>query len=49
MWRSWWNENWQGKPKYLEKTCPSPTLSTINPTCPNPGRCSAKLATNHLS
>jgi hypothetical protein len=20
MWSSWWNENWQGKPKYLEKT-----------------------------
>jgi hypothetical protein len=27
-----WNENWQGKPKYSEKTCPSATLSTINPT-----------------
>jgi hypothetical protein len=28
---SWWNENWQGKPKYLEKTCTSTTLSTTNP------------------
>jgi hypothetical protein len=29
----WWNEDWQGKPKYSEKTCPSATLSTTNPTC----------------
>jgi hypothetical protein len=37
-----WNENWQGKPKYWEKTCPSATLSTKNTTWPdldlNPGR-----------
>jgi hypothetical protein len=26
-WRIWWNEDGQGKPKYLEKTCPSATLS----------------------
>jgi hypothetical protein len=32
-WRIWWNEDWQGKPKYLDKTCPSATLSTTNPTC----------------
>jgi hypothetical protein len=25
---NWWNENWQGKPKYSEKTYPSATLST---------------------
>jgi hypothetical protein len=25
-------EDWQGKLKYLEKTCPSVTLSTTNPT-----------------
>jgi hypothetical protein len=31
-WSNWWNEDWQGKPKYSEKTCPSATLSTINPT-----------------
>jgi hypothetical protein len=31
-WRIWWNENWQGKPKYSENTCPSATLSTTNPT-----------------
>jgi hypothetical protein len=24
--------DWQGKPKYSEKTCPSATLSTTNPT-----------------
>jgi hypothetical protein len=33
-WRSWWNEwFWQGKPKYLEKTCPNATLSTTDPRC----------------
>jgi hypothetical protein len=32
LWSNWWNEDWQGKPKYLEKTCPSTTLSTTNPT-----------------
>jgi hypothetical protein len=26
------DENWQGKPKYSEKTCPSATLCTTNPT-----------------
>jgi hypothetical protein len=30
-WSICWNENWQGKPKYSEVTCPNPTLST-NPT-----------------
>jgi hypothetical protein len=49
---NWWNEDWQGKPKYSEKTCPSATLSTTNPTWPdlgsNPGRRGGKLATNRL-
>jgi hypothetical protein len=56
----WWlvcgsrrNENWQGKPKYSEKTCPSATLSTTNPTWPdlglNPGRRGGKPATKRLS
>jgi hypothetical protein len=53
LWSSWWNEDWQGKPKYSEKTCPSATLSTTNPTWPdlrsNPGRRSGKPATNRLS
>jgi hypothetical protein len=31
MLSSQWNENWQGKPRYLEKTCPSATLSTTKP------------------
>jgi hypothetical protein len=31
MWRSRLNENWQGKPKFSEKTCPSATLSTKIP------------------
>jgi hypothetical protein len=37
LWRNWWNEDWQGKPKYSEKICPSVTLSTTNPTWPDPG------------
>jgi hypothetical protein len=53
LWSSWWNEDWQGKPKYSEKTRPSATLSTTNPTWPdvgsNPGRRGGKPATNRLS
>jgi hypothetical protein len=49
-WRIWWNEDWQGKPKYSKKTCPSVTLFTTNPTWPdpglNPGRYGGKPATN---
>jgi hypothetical protein len=51
--RIWWNEDWQGKPKYSEKTCPSATLATTNPTWPDPdsntGRRRGKPATNRLS
>jgi hypothetical protein len=36
-WRIWWNEDWQGKQKYSEKTRPSATLSTTNPTWRDPG------------
>jgi hypothetical protein len=43
----------QGKPKYLEETCPSATLSTTNPIWPDPGstqgRRGEKPATNLLS
>jgi hypothetical protein len=50
-WRIWWNEDWQGKPKYSEKTRPSATLSTTNPTWldpgSNPGRRSGKLELWH--
>jgi hypothetical protein len=53
VWSSRWNENWQGKPKYSEKTCPTATLSTTNPPWPdlgsNPGRRGEKQTTNHLS
>jgi hypothetical protein len=53
VWSSRWNENWQGKTKYSEKTCPSATLSTTIPTWPdlgsNPGRRGGKPATNRLS
>jgi hypothetical protein len=53
MWSSQWNENWQGKPKYSEKTCLSATLSTTNPTWPdlgsNPGRRHGKPANNCLN
>jgi hypothetical protein len=45
-----WNKDWQGKTKYSEKTCPSATLSTTNPTWPDlgskPGRRGGKPATN---
>jgi hypothetical protein len=53
LWRNWWNEDWPGKQKYSEKTCPSVILSTTNPTwldpVLNPGRCGGKPATNRLS
>jgi hypothetical protein len=53
VWSSRWNENWQGKPKYSEKTCTGATLSTTNPTWPdlgsNPGRRGGKPATNRLN
>jgi hypothetical protein len=53
LWSNWWNEDWQRKPKYSEETCPSATLSTINPTWPDPGskpgRRDGKPATNRLS
>jgi hypothetical protein len=53
LWSNWWNKDWQGKPKYLEKTCPSAILSTTNPTWPdrgsNPGRPRGKPATNRLN
>jgi hypothetical protein len=48
-----WNENLQGKPKYSDETCPRATLSTTNPTWPdpglNPGHRGGKPATNCLS
>jgi hypothetical protein len=53
MWSSRWNENWQGKPKYSEKTCSSATLPITNPTWPdlgsNPDHRGGKPATNRLS
>jgi hypothetical protein len=53
VWISRWNENWQGKPKCSEKTCPSATLSTTNPTWPelgsDPGCRGGNPATNRLS
>jgi hypothetical protein len=53
FWSNWWNENWQGKPKYSEKTYPSATLSTtkshMTDPVSNPDRSSGKPATNRLS
>jgi hypothetical protein len=53
VWTSWWNGTWLGQQKYSEKTCPSATLSTTNPTWPdlgsNPGRRGGKLSANRLS
>jgi hypothetical protein len=52
LWRNWCNKNWLRTPKYSEKTYPSATLSTINPTWldpgSNPGRRGGKPATNRL-
>jgi hypothetical protein len=52
-WKILWIEDWQGKPKYSEKTCPSATSSTTNPTWPEPGsnpsRRGGRPATNRLS
>jgi hypothetical protein len=53
LWKNWRNKDWQGKPKYWKKTCPSATLSTTNPTWLypgfNPDRRGGKPATNRLS
>jgi hypothetical protein len=53
VWSSRWNDNWQGKPKYSQKTCPSAALSTTNPIWLDLGwnrdRRSGKPATNRLS
>jgi hypothetical protein len=53
FWSSWWNENWQGKPKYSEKTYPSATLSTtkshMTTRSRTPDRSGWKPATNRLS
>jgi hypothetical protein len=53
MWKNWWNDNWQEKLKYLEKTSSSATLSTINSTSSDLGlklgHCNRKPATKSLS
>jgi hypothetical protein len=53
VWSVWWNENWQGKPKWSEKTWTNTTLSISIPTWPdlwsNPGLRDGKPATNRLN
>jgi hypothetical protein len=53
IWSSRWNDNWQRKSKYSEKTYPSATSSTTNLTWPdlgsNLGRRGGKPVTNCLS
>jgi hypothetical protein len=53
VWSSRWNEDWQGKLKYSEETCPSATLSTKNPKWPdlgsNPDPRGGKPTANRLS
>jgi hypothetical protein len=40
LWSIWWNEDWQRKPKYLEKAChfvhhkSHMTISGLNPELP---------------
>jgi hypothetical protein len=52
VWSSLWN-NWQGKSKNLQKTCPSAALSTTNATRSylgsNPSRRGGKPAANRLN
>jgi hypothetical protein len=52
VWRSWWND-WQGKPRYSEKTCPRAVLFTTNPTWrdagSNQGHHGGKQAINRLA
>jgi hypothetical protein len=52
-WNNWWNEDWQGKPKYSVKAYSRAILCTTNPTWPDPGlnlgRRSGKPATDLLS
>jgi hypothetical protein len=53
LWSNRWNTYWEREPKYSEKSYPSATLPTTNPTSPNlgsnPGRRGGKPATNRLS
>jgi hypothetical protein len=53
LWSSRWNETWQRKQKYSEKTYTSTTLSITNTTWPelgsNPDSRGGKPATNRLS
>jgi hypothetical protein len=54
FWSNWRSEDWQGKPKYSEKTCPSATLSTTKSHMTRPGlepqtAEGGKPATNRLS
>jgi hypothetical protein len=51
-WRNWWNDDWQGKLQYSEKTCPSAAWSATKPTCcpdENSYCRGGKPATNRLS
>jgi hypothetical protein len=53
VWSGWWNENYQGKSKYSENTCPDATLFITNNTLldlgSNPNRRGGKPANNRLS
>jgi hypothetical protein len=49
MSRSRWNENWQEKPKYSEKTCPSTKNATLFELGWNLGYRGGKPAANCLN
>jgi hypothetical protein len=49
MYSNWWNEDWQGKPKYSEKTRPAPLCPPQIPLDQSPGRRGGRPSTNRLS
>jgi hypothetical protein len=49
LWSNRWNANWQEKPKYSEKICPSATLFTRNLTWPQPGSNPARRCGNQAT
>jgi hypothetical protein len=49
LWSSWWDLNWQGKPRYSEKPTSVQFVSILNPTWCALDRCRGRQPTNLLS